>query len=58
MAADGNERAQNIGPTVGGPTMKQPNFSWEAKDKYKKLKTFRLELNNISNLTTPHKQNS
>ena len=24
MAAAGNERSQNIGPRLGGPTMKQP----------------------------------
>ena len=27
--------------------MKQPNFNWEAEDKYNKLKNFRLEVNNI-----------
>ena len=27
--------------------MKQPNFNWEAEDKYSKLKNFRLEVNNI-----------
>ena len=34
-------------PRMGGPTMKQPNFNWEAEDKYNKLKMFRLEVNNI-----------
>ena len=47
MAAAGNERAQNTGPRLGRPTMKQPNFNWEAEDKYNKLKNFRLEVNNI-----------
>ena len=35
------------GPKVGGPTMKQPMFNWNAQDKYSELKTFRLEVNNI-----------
>ena len=29
-----------IGPRIGGPTMIQPNFNWEAENKYSKLKTF------------------
>ena len=35
------------GLKVGGPTMKQPTFDWNAQDKYCELKTFRLEVNNI-----------
>ena len=35
------------GPKVGGPTMKQLTFNWNAQDKYSELKTFRLEVNNI-----------
>ena len=46
MAVAGNERAQNVEPRLGGPTMK-PNFNWEAGDTYYKLKNFRLEVNNI-----------
>ena len=34
-------------PRPGGPTIKQPNFNWEAEDKYIELKNFRLEVNNI-----------
>ena len=42
------ERAENTaGPKLGSPMMKQPTFNWEAPDKYSKLKTFRLEVNNI-----------
>ena len=42
------------GPKVDGPTMKQPTFDWNAQDKYSKLKTFRLEVNNIlSTYNTP-----
>ena len=35
------------GSKIGRPAMKQPSFNWEADDKYSKLKTFRLEVNNI-----------
>ena len=35
------------GPKIGGPAMKQPTSNWEAEDKYSKLKTFRIEVNNI-----------
>ena len=35
------------GPKVGGPTMKQLTFNWNAQDKYSELKTFKLEVNNI-----------
>ena len=47
MAAAGAERSQNTGPRLDGPMMRQPNFNWEAEDKYNKLKNFRLEVNNI-----------
>ena len=42
------ERTQNAtGPKLGGPTLKQPSFDWEAPDKYTELKTFKLEVNNV-----------
>ena len=43
------------GPKIGNPTMKQPTFDWNSKDKYRKLKTFRLEINNnvLSMYNTP-----
>ena len=48
MAAAMTERPQSAaGLKIGGPAMKQPTFNWEADDKYSKLKTFRLEVNNI-----------
>ena len=41
------ERPQSIaGPKIGRPTMKQPSFNWEADDKYRECKTFRLEVSN------------
>ena len=49
------ERMHNISePKIGGPTMKQLTFNWNAEDKYSKLKTFRLEVNNVlSTYNTP-----
>ena len=35
------------GPKIGGPTMKQPMFDWNAEHRYSELKTFRLEVNNV-----------
>ena len=55
MAEAQVERTHNIsGPKIGGPTMKQPTFDWNAEDKYSKLKTFGLKVNNIlSTYNTP-----
>ena len=48
MAEAWVERMQDgSGPKLGGPTMKQPTFDWDAQDKYSELKTFRLEVNYI-----------
>ena len=47
---------QNAGPKIGGPMMKQPTFNWEAEDKYNEFKNSRLELNNVTNYITCHKQ--
>ena len=42
------------GPKIGGLTMRQPTFDWNAEDKYSELKTFRLEVNNfLSRYNTP-----
>ena len=56
MAAARAERPQSVaGPKIGGCTMKQPSFNWEADDKFRELKNFRLEVNNIiSSYNTPH----
>ena len=35
------------GPKLGGPTLKQPNFNWEALDKYTERKAFILEVRNM-----------
>ena len=42
------------GPKIGGSTMKQSTFDWDAEDKYHELKTFRPEVNNVlSTYKTP-----
>ena len=55
MAEAQVERMYDIsGPKIGGPAMKQPLFDWNAEDKYSKLKTFRLKVNNVlSTYNTP-----
>ena len=35
------------GPKVGGLTIKQPMFNWNAQDKCSELKTFRYGVSNI-----------
>ena len=41
-------RMHNIsGPKIGGLAMKQLTFDWNAEDKYSKVKTFRLGVNNV-----------
>ena len=43
------ERTHNIsGPKIGSPTMKQTTFDWNAENKSSELKTFKLEVNNVS----------
>ena len=55
MTAAVVERPQSMaGPKIGRPAMKLPTFNWEMEDKHSKLKTFRLEVNNIlSTYNTP-----
>ena len=55
MAVTATERSQSVaGPKTGGPAMKQPTFNWETEDKYNKLRTVRLKINNIlSTYNTP-----
>ena len=56
MAAAEAERLQSAaGLKIGGPAMKQPSCKWEADNKCKELKNFRLEVNNIiSSYNTPN----
>ena len=55
MAEAWAERIHDIsGCKIGSPTMKQLTFDWNAEDKYSKLNTFRLEVNNaLSANNTP-----
>ena len=43
------------GPKQGGPALKQPNFNWEAPDKYTKWKAFILEVINVLSTYNVHK---
>ena len=48
MAETQAQREPNTaGPKLGGPTLKQPNFNWEAPDKYTKWNAFILEVRNV-----------
>ena len=35
------------GPKLGSPALKQPQFNWEATDKYMEWKAFILEVRNV-----------
>ena len=39
--------AGTLGPKLGSPALKQPNFNWEAADKYMEWKVFILEVRNV-----------
>ena len=39
--------ANTPGPKLGSPVLKQPNFNWEAADKYMEWKVFILEVRNV-----------
>ena len=48
MAEIQSRTAENQqGPKLGSPVLKQPQFSWEAADKYSECKAFILEVKNI-----------
>ena len=53
------ERMHDIsGPKIGGTTMKQLTFDWNAEVMYSELKTFRLEVNNVLSIySTPQAGN-
>ena len=44
------------GPKLGGPTLKQPQFNWEATDKYTEWKAFILEVRNILSMYNVQEQ--
>ena len=48
MAEAWAERMHDIsGLKIGSPAMKQLMFDWNAENKYSKLQTFKLEVNNV-----------
>ena len=42
-----HQRQEVQGPKLGGPAMKQPQFNWEAGNKYTEWKAFMLEVRNM-----------
>ena len=43
-----NQRSEDKrGPKLGGPVLKQPQFNWEATNKYTEWKVFRLQVRNV-----------
>ena len=44
------------GPNLGGPALKQPQFNWEAIDKYTEWKAFILEVRNILSMYNAQEQ--
>ena len=44
------------GPKLGSPTLKQPQFNWEATDKYTGRKAFILEVRNILSMYNAQEQ--
>ena len=47
MSTAATARAESVGPRMSGPIMKEPPFDWSAKDKYGKLRNFKLEVKNM-----------
>ena len=55
MAEMQEQRVPNTaGPELGSPALKQPNFHWEAPDKYTKWKAFILEVRNVLSTYNAH----
>ena len=48
MSAADTARAENVGPRMSRPIMKQPTFDWSAKDKYANLRNIKLEIKTCS----------
>ena len=44
------------GPNLGSPALKQPQFNWEATDKYTEWKAFILEVRNILSMHNAQEQ--
>ena len=48
MAETQTQRSESQqGPKLGGTVLKQPQFNWEAADKYIEWKAFILEVRNV-----------
>ena len=48
-----HQRQEVQGPKLGGPVLKQPQFNWEAADKYTEWKAFILEVRDMLSKLMP-----
>ena len=46
-STENNQRAQNTGPILSKPIIKQLTFDWSSKEKYIKLRNYNLEVKNM-----------
>ena len=53
---ESHQRQEVQGPKIGGPAMKQPQFNWEAADKYMEWKALVLEARNVLSTYNTHEQ--
>ena len=52
-----NQRsADQRGPKLGGPVLKQPQFNWEATNKYMEWKAFKLKVRNVLSMYNAQEQ--
>ena len=52
-----NQRSESHqGPKIGGPILKQPQFNWEATEKYTEWKEFILEVRNVLSMYNAQEQ--
>ena len=46
-SAENNQCAQNLGPKLDGPIMRQMKFDWSSTDKYEELRNSRMKVMNM-----------
>ena len=46
-SGESNQRAQNAGPIIDSPLMRQPTFNWSSTEKYAELGIFRMEVKDM-----------
>ena len=43
-SAENYQRAQNTGPKLGSPLMRQPTFDWSSAEMHAELRNFKIEV--------------